>query len=542
MAKPKFTINSIAARIYIIPTVGVICFLIFLISVTVNGLASSALLSSLESNDYPKLQLAEKRVALLKSVSESFVSAAITADSDAVATAEAFYSELSEVNNSLISLDLERSEFLSRQVNALENYFALSKRLVMALIDSSDSGYIPTGQDRAKMNELLETLKTEYASYRNEINQNLTANIQLARSKSEKVISQGVVLGLVSICLSIGISIPVQRGVSDSLLRVTNSLRSFSNGTGDLTVRLESTGTREIAALSFAFNAFIEKLNSTFKRVVELSSPLSTHAFNVSSAAEETSTISGLQSQNAKSAETAINSITCDTDLIADNSHKAKAISVSAYDNTEAGKKMFSQTVESIGLLKGAAEQAVTDMDELLKDVAHVTSVLEVIQNIASQTNLLALNAAIEAARAGEQGRGFAVVADEVRMLATRTQESATDIQDTIETLQSGAKRVSTALSGSRGQAESSFEQIEVANEALTQIALDINRIRELSEDNAEATSNQVELIRTFTGTVEKVITSALENEKASGELASVSAHLVEMANELTQITDEFNV
>lgn len=389
---------------------------------------------------------------------------------------------------------------------------------------------------------MLGELKGEYEAYRKSTNDKLSSHIELAIFKSENVISLGVLLCISSIVLSVVISIPVQRNVTVSIRKVTDSLLEFSSGQGDLTVRLESEGTREIVDLSSAFNGFMEKLNTAFKNVVEISSPLSNHAFNVSSSAKETSATSRTQSKDAKYVEQAIQSITNDSDLIAENSRRAKEYSVSAYESTELGKSTFDESVISIRKLRDAAEQSVDDMAIFLSDVEHVTKVLEVIQVIASQTNLLALNAAIEAARAGEMGRGFAVVADQVRILATRTQESATEIQSTIETLQSGAERVSIALTDSRALSECSFEEIAKASKSLNQIANDVNGIKKLSEDNATATRNQVQLTRTFGGSINKVISSAIENEKASSELADVSANLAEMASKLTNVTSQFNV
>jgi len=534
--------NSIKFRIYIIPAVGIICFLCFLLIVTLNGNQSVKKLTSLESIEYPVLKLSEQRINKLKQISETFVTAVMTGDADAVEKAAIQRQELIKINQALLDIDSLHSATLKKQRADFDKYYALASKIASALAGNLDSVNMPTPADRKTMNELLITLTDEYGAYRAESNKILSTSINAAKENSQSVIQQGLILGCVSILLSIFISIPVQRTVSISLNRVTESLTSFSSGEGDLTVRLDTKGAREIAQLSSAFNTFVEKLNYTFKRVVDLSSPLSNHAFNVSSAAEETSTISSMQSHNSAKAQQAIESMSNDIQLIADNSRKAEAYSVSASKNTDDGRAMFDETVNSIKLLRDAAEKAVDDMDVLLADVNHVTQVLDVIQNIASQTNLLALNAAIEAARAGEKGRGFAVVADEVRVLATRTQESATDIQTTIETLQHGAKLVSEALSGSRDKAEKSFVEIERANDSLELISTDIEGIKVMSIDIATATQNQVQMTETFSGVMDKMITSSNENEKASSELAKVSSDLVEMATELTEITSEFNV
>ena len=537
--------NTIAVKIYSITAIGVACFAIFQVSVVINGTSTVDLLRQLSANDYPRVRAAEQRISLINSIADDLVTAVVTGDGDFVSKADKTVVELLDVNRVLEEINAGDDSSKFNKVDnksQIEAYFQLASRVSLALSGADDSGYVPTTDDRKRMNELLEDIRTHFTSYRDGSVEVLESKIQSTKEGSTRLIKIGVFIGFLSIFLAVAVAVPVQRNVSRSIFNLTSSLKTFKSGKGDLTVRLPEQGINDIRDLSHAFNGFMDELSQAFSRVVILSGELNNHAFNVSSAAEESHVISNIQSSNAKRAQENIEGILVESQQIAEKSNKAKGLAENGNVKINESMKLFTNTVLLIKTLRDVADEAVTEMGELSVDVGQVTNILDVIQNIASRTNLLSLNAAIEAARAGEAGRGFAVVADEVRDLAIKTQNSATDIYQMIEKLQSRTQMVANTLNGSRAKAEESFAEIERANLALENVVADIAVVTTLSFDIATSTSKQVDMTENFSGVIDEVISSAVENERSSDELASVSAKLAQLSDDLTVITTQFNV
>jgi len=200
------------------------------------------------------------------------------------------------------------------------------------------------------------------------------------------------------------------------------------------------------------------------------------------------------------------------------------------------------QTIEGIRQLAENVTQAAESINQLQEDTNRVNVVLEVIRGIAEQTNLLALNAAIEAARAGEQGRGFAVVADEVRNLASRTQESTEEINQMLSQLQGAAKKAVTMMESSRASVDESVESANKAGNSLVVITETVNVIADMNGAIAVATEQQHQVSGLMVGHVEDIQNCADEASSASEEVAGVSEHLLRLASELESVARQFKV
>jgi len=342
-----------------------------------------------------------------------------------------------------------------------------------------------------------------------------------------------LMLGVLSLIGGVFIAIFIGRTIANPITIAVRAMNEIAEGDGDLTKRLEADGDNEISLLGKAFNLFAEKVRKVVLQVDKATEQLASSAEQMSSITNLTNT--GLQAQQAETemVAAAMNQMTTTVQEVARHATEASSAAQSADKEANNGRTVVEETVTSIDVLAKEIEKSSGLIHELENNSANIETVLVVIRGIAEQTNLLALNAAIEAARAGEQGRGFAVVADEVRTLASRTQESTQEIQTMIEKLQQGSKNVVDAMVLSQKQSSQSVIQAESALVSLNEITNSVTTISEMNIQIAGAASEQSNVaeeinknIVNISGVVHETAEGAKQTLTASQELASLSHEL----------------
>ncbi|MDH5544845.1 MAG: methyl-accepting chemotaxis protein [Gammaproteobacteria bacterium] len=311
---------------------------------------------------------------------------------------------------------------------------------------------------------------------------------------------------------------------------------------GNLTIKVEANGLKETHRLGRSLKSLVQSLSSQVTQI-------HTHAGHLSSAAEELAIVTGQtnggvqeQQKETDQVATAINEMSATVQEVARNAEAAAEAARNADTETRTGQKVVSQTMTDIDALAREIERATTVINKLESDSENIGSVMDVIRGIAEQTNLLALNAAIEAARAGEQGRGFAVVADEVRVLASRTQESTREIHEMIERLQSGAKDAVNVMNESQERARETVEQAAKAGTSLQTIASAVSSINEMNTQIASAAEEQTAVADEINNSIVNISKIAETTSQGASRTAGSSEALKELATKLQSVVTRFRV
>lgn len=286
---------------------------------------------------------------------------------------------------------------------------------------------------------------------------------------------------------------------------ITAAMTEISSGEGDLSQRINTDSKDEIGQLGQAFNLFATKIQSTIEQVIETTTSIRGEMSHLSSVTHSISDSTNQQQSESELVAAAVHEMQATSQSVSDNAKDAANASNSVDEEVQATNLVLESTVCSIKELVNDVDNASQVIHTLDQDVGNIASILDVICEIAEQTNLLALNAAIEAARAGEQGRGFAVVADEVRSLASRTQQSTGQIQSMIERLQSGAEQAVKVMLASKESSEETIHSASSATESLQVILSAIARMNEMNTQIAAAATQQSTVSEDVNANIQKI-------------------------------------
>ena len=433
-----------------------------------------------------------------------------------------------EQNIALSTINSSTKSELTRLLKTYQNAFRTLVKAQVALGVNLESGALGQMRDSVEQSDLvLSQIVEETTDYvRNSVDRAQFLAVTIF------VVAGAIVLLLVYFT-SRSIIVPIER-----VYHTINEIR----GNNDLSLMIKQTGKDEITIMTTDFNSLISDFKNLIYEVNGALNTLNVATDDLSQSTAETS--SGMQEQlhEADMVATAATQMQATIQDISHNTEAAAKKAESTNLSAQQGRNEVDSTVKHIRGLSESLGNASTVVSQLEKDGETIGSVLDVIRGIAEQTNLLALNAAIEAARAGEQGRGFAVVADEVRSLAQRTQESTSEIEGIINTLQQRTQEVVSIMHQCRSQGDESASQAIKAGELLGAITLDVQTIMEMSTQIAVAIDEQSQVASEVNKNVVRIRDIAQDASQHASRNAQTSEEVSEQGRVLYAAIDKFKV
>jgi len=449
------------------------------------------------------------------------------------------YDQFHTLIEEMSQIDTQNNEFYSSMKTAYEAYYNMGKRTAETYVSQG-----PVGG-----NKLMGEFDLAAETLASSVDPLLENALMQSQLRVDEILSNSkwtqqivfIVIGLFTVILAT-LTFGALNGIVKPIKQITATARDIADGEGDLTKRLDESGKDELGELAYWLNQFIGHTQVMVRELCNATNRVAVAADQMQSTTASTNQSIKNQQLQTDQVATAINEMSATVHEVAQNTNAAETAASQAQAESNHGQQIVEESIAVIEELSREVEQAAQVIQTLADDSQSVGAVLDVIKDIAEQTNLLALNAAIEAARAGEQGRGFAVVADEVRTLATRTQESTQEIQTIIEKLQIGAQNSVAVMETGRTQARTSVEQSLKIKSALDSIRNAIGTINNMNMQIATAAEEQSAVAEEINKNVLTISHIADETTSNAQLIADNGDELSTMAQQLQGMVKRFVV
>ena len=451
---------------------------------------------------------------------------------EAEANAQHFKQLVKELNG----LDAQHAERYQAMIPVFDAYYQVGKEMAQAYIDEGPSG---GNRQMARFDDVAAKMAEEVDNFLASSRERAEAALT-HQQESVATTKTHLIIGSIVVIVGIGMLFLLTSHALAELPKVVAMLRQVADG--DLSSSIDVSRKDEIGELLQSVQHMQQQLLEMISSIRSASSQLSASATQMTATAAKSSNSVKNQKSETEHVATAINEMAVSVQNIAHNISSAAEAAAGANNQTMGGRKIVDQSVHAIDELAHQIENAAATINQLEHDSETITSVLDVIKGIAEQTNLLALNAAIEAARAGEQGRGFAVVADEVRTLASRTQQSTEEIHQMIEKLRSGSRQAVSVMTASREQVKSVVEQASEAGTSLASIAGSVERINEMSSQIANAAEEQNSVTEEINQNVVRISNNVAGLSDDIEQTLSASQNLSSVAEDMQMIVARFKL
>lgn len=531
---------KIKTKIILILSTALVGFATLLLTIETEINSSKKNFVSLQDKKVPLLAIARANEIYLEQIFNAISNAAIIGD-------ESYLNKAQELINSVeASLDQAVTLGASAQsVQALkaqiQNYYQPASQMSSEMIEGSIeySTFAERGKNNTKAYEQARLTSSAFVLAAENGVKDLIAEAKTAANETA-IISRTI--GFITLALVFAVGIAIAASMTKAVNGVAISLEEFARGDGDLTGRIDYSGSDEVGTLVRHFNQFVEKLRISIKATISSVETLQ----GISEELQQSGTVvtKNISSQGkaVELTSEALKSMLASADQIAERASEASVVASSAHEESTSGADVVGKTISTINDLAENINSTSEEMLQLQGRTNNVGAILDTIRGIAEQTNLLALNAAIEAARAGEQGRGFAVVADEVRSLASRTQGSTQEIQQVLEELQQATSASASSMQLGSDMAVNSVDQSSTAGQSLRNINEKVGGIATINNQIALATEEQKHISEQIRLNLQEIENLAQNSTFATSKFEGVNHSLVNVSQQLKQVTSQFNV
>lgn len=519
---------KIRNRILSIPVVGVVMSIVTIVSLVSLSSQSADELKEISVQHYPNVTGILTAKFELEAAENLLSQAVTTGDEDNLEAA------MSEARDAQKQLRLIRGAVgVSDLSSDIDAYISRSKALFADMQSGNMGGDF--SERVKKRSDLYESIVSDLEKSSKQVQSGIEKAIDSAQELNESAANRAVIFAVLSALVMLAISWKVTKDLVRGVGGAATRLGQFASGGGDLSARLERSTINEVGSLTNNFNTFMGNLSGSIQRVIDVSKPLHGSSQELAGNMSTCQKLSGAQSEKASLAKSSMLEMEqCVADITQNSTVAAGAASTvdELAINSMTLVQKSSEAQEELTVNINASSQSVAQLSARAQDVG---AILDTISAIAEQTNLLALNAAIEAARAGEQGRGFAVVADEVRSLAGRTQDATTEIRNLVEDLGSTAGEAENAMQASVTKSTESLELAQKVFSALTDVQQNIQEITGMTQQIATATEEQGVVARHVVENMDVMLGLFEESETAIEDTAELSRKLSGFSSQLDE-------
>jgi methyl-accepting chemotaxis protein len=530
---------SLLKKIWLIIAIAILAFLIVLTSSIYFTARNADSIVLIKDKMYDSSKLASQMVVEFNAVEEFFTQSVSLSDPDILSTAKATEERVVASLAQLKKLDTANL----KQLETLEQNFSAYAKAAAEIAQSMIDGTLDMGAAQSIIQNktaLYETAKSGFVAYEKQTDDNFQQILVDMSASSERSVLIIVLCGTVLLIIMAVVGHVIGRNISKTANSLASSLQVLASGKGSLSSRLTIDSEDEFGAVARNFNEFISLLQSSFVAIAQLVDPVSRTADELAKGMKE---LDCMTSQQKNDADTVSHSMEEMQSSVKDISQSANAASGSANDASRLAKLGYEKTTSSVQASKdlaGEIAQTSSVITDLAKQTQEVGGILKSINDIADQTNLLALNAAIEAARAGEQGRGFAVVADEVRLLSSRTASSVTTIRDLLGKLTQNVDSAVRLMDQAVTKANNSAVLTAEAGSSIELINQEIDKINMVNAQIATATEEQTMVASLVLDNTHQMADSFSRTIQVQYTVADISDQLRGLAQELNTVSSKF--
>ncbi|MEY8205342.1 MAG: methyl-accepting chemotaxis protein [Bermanella sp.] len=498
-------------------------------------------LTKIQEVNFPILDITGKIWLELFSARTAMQTAIGDGEPDLISEARAHQQSVSQYLTHIAKLEPIYKVPVQQLKNGLSRYMDSAESLTLGMINGSI--------ELSQMGPMAKQMHTHYQEFTERLKKfrrqaltDFAERLGQAKHESQSALVNGVVLGTSVIAILLLVAWWVSKLITSNLARIITELGGMATGKGDLTIRLHTHSQDELGTLVDRFNAFVTHLQLMMKVLANLSNGVTKGTSEVQGIATHTQGGIMEQQQEIQMVATAVTEMAQTSQEVSKNAGAASEATKLADDESQKGQKVVDDNITSITDLAEEIESARNVIQTLSDQVQKIANASQDIRSIADQTNLLALNAAIEAARAGEQGRGFAVVADEVRTLAGRTGHSTGEIEEIIKSLLVGAQQAVDVMDRSKERAYLSVEKSKTTGESLQNIQDSINTINQMNVLVASSAHEQSSVAEEVSKNIVRINNFSEQSVVDAQTTASATNKLAEQAEQLKTIVNEFKV